>query len=274
MNKNKYSLQIKCPCNSSVSKFFYEYKKKPKLETNFNLEGQQYLRYYKQCISCKHLFAYHNIDLSNLYNNDYLDATYSGVAGMKKRFDYIMKLPLKKSDNKQRVKRILNFLKSYSSSNSKNLLDVGAGTGVFAKSFQLRKWNVHTIETDLRTVNYLNGLGIRSINKDIRKIKNFGKVKFDLITFNKVLEHVEEPISLLKSSLKFLKKNSLVYLEVPDVSASIQGKNREEFFIDHHHIFSVTSASIMVQKAGLHVKQISSFVEPSGKYTIALFASN
>jgi hypothetical protein len=145
MKLNKYSLQITCPCNNSTSKFFYEYKKKPKLETNFNLEGQKYIRYYKQCISCKHLFAYHNIDLSNLYKNNYLDATYSSVAGMKKRFDYIMKLPLKKSDNKQRVKRILNFLKTYSNSKNKNLLDVGAGTGVFAKSFQIHKWNVHTI---------------------------------------------------------------------------------------------------------------------------------
>ena len=274
MKKNKYFLSITCPCDNGKSKLFYKYTKKPEFETNFDLKGQKYVRYYKQCNLCKHLFAYHNIDLSNLYNDNYLDATYSNVQGMKKRFNYIMKLPIKKSDNKQRVQRILNFLNLNSISKTKNLLDVGTGTGVFAKSFQLKKWKVKTVETDSRTVEYLSNLGIQSINKDIRKIKNFGNLKFDLITFNKVLEHVEDPIALLKSSLKFLKKNSFVYLEVPDIRASIEGKKREEFFIDHHHVFSVPSASIMVEKAGLHIKKIESIVEPSGKFTIALFAYN
>ena len=145
MRNNNYLLKLCCPCKNSKSKVFYKYTIKPKLETKFNLNTQKYIRYYKQCLLCKHLFASHKIDLSNLYSSNYLDATYSGIKGMKKRFNYIMKLPIKKSDNKQRVNRIIHFLKLNLKNNSKKLLDVGAGTGVFAKSLQLKKWDVKTV---------------------------------------------------------------------------------------------------------------------------------
>ena len=49
-------------------------------------------------------------------------------------------------------------------------------------------------------------------------LKNLSKLnskKFDLISFNKVLEHVKNPIMLLKSSKRFLNENGIVYIEVP-----------------------------------------------------------
>ena len=48
------------------------------------------------------------------------------------------------------------------------------------------------------------------------------KKKFDLITLNKVLEHVENPVNFLKNSIKFLKKDGLIYIEVPDSKAKIK----------------------------------------------------
>ena len=93
------------------------------------------MRFYKKCEICEHLFGYHKINLKNLYKSSYLDSTYSDVETMKKRFDYVMNLPFSKSDNRQRVKRILDFVKV--NSKNKKLLDVGAVIGVFARCFQL-----------------------------------------------------------------------------------------------------------------------------------------
>ena len=54
----------------------------------------------------------------------------------------------------------------------------------------------------------------------LKKLSKFKfKKKFDLISFNKVLEHLKNPIMLLKSSKRFLNKNGIVYIEVPDIKA-------------------------------------------------------
>ena len=42
-------------------------------------------------------------------------------------------------------------------------------------------------------------------------------------------------------SQKILFEKGFVYIEVPDVAASIKGKNREEFYLDHLHVFSKNS---------------------------------
>lgn len=269
--KNKFKLNVKCICGINKNKILFTYKKKPKNETDFKIKKNKYIRFYRKCLHCSHVFGDHKIDLSNLYDSAYLDSTYNNIDGMKKRFNYIMKLPFKKSDNKQRVKRILDFLKINSNFIKKTLLDVGAGTGVFAKSFINEKWNVETIEPDIRTVKYLNDLGIKSYCQDIR---NFNKNrKYNLVTFNKVLEHVENPIELLKSTKKYMTKKSFLYVELPDMIASKYGKDREEFFIDHHHVFSISSATFLLEKSGFIVKKIERIVEPSGKFSIYLFAS-
>ena len=82
--------------------------------------------------------------------------------------------------------------------------------------------------------------------------------KFDLVTFNKVLEHVEDHIFFLKKSIKLLKKN-LIYVEVPSVSAmnDKQGKEREELHLTHHHVFSKQSLENIFQFS--KIRQLQKF---------------
>ena len=44
-------------------------------------------------------------------------------------------------------------------------------------------------------------------------------------------------------------------------------------FIEHHHVFSATSAAILVSRANLKVLRVDILHEASGKYTIAMFCS-
>jgi 2-polyprenyl-3-methyl-5-hydroxy-6-metoxy-1,4-benzoquinol methylase len=98
--------------------------------------------------------------------------------------------------------------------------------------------------------------------------------EYDVITFNKVLEHVEQPIEMLKKAKSFLNKNGFIYVEVPDGEmAAMEGKEREEFFIDHIHVFSFTSLSLLIQKSWLLPLVIERLKEPSTKYTIRAFCS-
>ena len=66
-------------------------------------------------------------------------------------------------------------------------------------------WEVYAAETDKILVKYLDNLGLNSILvKKSNKI-NINK-NFDLIVFNKVLEHVEKPLLYLKSIKSFSEK--------------------------------------------------------------------
>ena len=59
---------------------------------------------------------------------------------------------------------------------------------------------------------------------------------------HQVIEHVEDPIAMLAKSSRHLLSTGFVYIEVPDgESAAVAGSGREEFFIDHLYIFSLTS---------------------------------
>ena len=97
---------------------------------------------------------------------------------------------------------------------------------------------------------------------------------FDLITLNKVIEHVSNPAKFLKDHIFYLKNKGYLYLEVPDVDARYDkdGYNREEFFIEHHHGFSMTSLILMLNKLNLKIVKIEKIREPSSKYTIYCFA--
>ena len=138
------------------------------------------------------------------------------------------------------------------------LLDVGSGIGVFP--FQMKKhgWEIYGVEPDARTAKHLtDNVGI-CVYDNVASIEMDKNNYFDLITFNKVLEHVENPALILSSCLKFLKKNGFIYIELPDALASNDGSEREEFFIEHYHVFSPSSVNMLCERAGLKViKQIT-----------------
>ena len=94
----------------------------------------------------------------------------------------------------------------------------------------------------------------------------------DAITFNKVLEHVEDPVAMLAAARPLLAAGGFVYVEVPDAEgAAAHGPGREEFFIEHHHVFSAASTAMMAARAGLATLAVERLREPSGKFTLRAF---
>ena len=89
------------------------------------------------------------------------------------------------------------------------------------------KWKTQGIEFDKNYTNFCNKkLKLNIINKNFLSFKPTRK--FDLITFNKVLEHIANPRQLLKHATSLLNKNGVVYVEVPDSRVKKLGKFRDE----------------------------------------------
>lgn len=266
-------LTLSCPCGSAHTRPGFAYDAPPEGEMKFDLKGVPYRRSYAICEICGHWSGQHELDLSALYGRDYVDVTYGGAAGMERRFNKIMALLPEHSDNRQRVARVNAFAAEHSPSGRRRLLDVGAGLGVFPAAMRDLGWDAVGLEPDPRTVEHLRIVaGVTALVDRIQDLDPAKTGLFSLISFNKVLEHIEEPIAFLAAALPLLETGGFIYIEVPDVAAAAEGPSREEFFIEHHHVFSPASLVMMAEKAGLSLKRLERLREASSKFTLAMFA--
>ena len=267
---------LQCPCTPSDTGAGFSYAAPPQGETRFDFGSAAYRRRYRVCETCGHWFGEHELDLSALYKQDYIDATYGGAQGLEQRFRKIMALPPEKSDNRQRVIRVSDYAARGGPypTGKRRLLDVGAGLGVFPAAMAEQGWDVVGLEPDPRNVAHLrDSVGITAFAERLEALDSATDGHFTAITFNKVLEHVEDPVSFLAAAIPLMEDRAFIYIEVPDVAAAVAGPGREEFFIEHHHVFSLASLALMVERAGFLPTRLERLREPSGKYTLAMFAT-
>jgi len=267
---------IHCPCNGAHVREVFSYDAPPEGETRFDLKDVLYKRAYDRCGLCEHFFARHAMDLTALYSTEYVDATYGGVEGMRLRLETLQALPPDRSDNAGRVSRILEYAQNVLqvSSDPPSILDVGAGIGVFPAAIKEAGWQVTAVEPDVRTARHLReAVGVNAIAGTLYELDSERVGRFDVVTFNKVLEHVEDPVALLRKGAEFVETDGFLYAELPDVAAAADGSGREEFFIEHHHVFSPQSFAALADRAGLSLATIERLREPSGKWTMRAFIS-
>lgn len=263
-----------CPiCGSLVLEKAFTYTTPPPGEVIFSFsKGDEYYREYWQCQDCGHFTAGYDFDISQLYKSDYTVSTYKDLEGIHNNFRRIISLDPIKSDNAGRVDRVQEFAKSYFKKlRGRRLLDVGSGLGVFPYAMKRLGWDCTVLDPDRCAVEYIEKyVHVKAVRADFLTVADLGK--FDIITFNKVLEHVGDPIAMLKRSGQFLKHGGFIYIELPDAEkAACEGEFREEFFIEHLHVFSLSSVRILAKKAGFEVLAVERLQEPSTKYTLRAF---
>jgi len=266
----------RCPITDNVeSRLIFSYKSPPAVEAPFpRAEMGSYYREVWQFMPCGHYVSVHQMKIDIGYNGPYLNATYVDDKSMKATFQRIIELPPKKSDNFWRFREIREFSRSwFVDSSDLELLDIGAGLGVFPYIVRKEGWRCTAIDPDKRSVKHLvDTVGVAAICGDFEELAVARQ--FDIITMNKVLEHVADPITMLRKTHEWLKPNGIVYVEVPDGEiASLHGLEREEFTIDHLHAFSLVSAALVAFRANYKVQKITRIQEPSSKYTIRMFLS-
>lgn len=265
---------MECPiCGNTSLYLIFSYTTPPLIETRYpGFDTIKYYRETRQCNHCLHFIAVQEIDLSLIYCGDYVTATYKDKAGVERTFERIISLPKEKSDNNGRVERINEFcIRYWGTLHNKSALDIGSGLGVFPYLMNKTGWSITALDPDQRAAEHISeNAGVHTICGDFFKVDI--QQKFDLITFNKVLEHVKDPVRMLAKSRDNLTEIGLVYVEVPDGDiAMIDGSEREEFTIDHLHIFSFISLAMTADKAGFYPVIIERLKEPSTKYTLRAF---
>lgn len=266
----RYCENLKCLGYYKNIHEIFKYTEKPPNEPDYGIKN--YKRKVVKCQNCNHFFAIHKINTNKFYKENY--SIISHGKNILKKFNKIKKLK-SQSDNFHRVNRFLNFFKK--NKNKKiSLLDVGSGLSIFLDAIKNKvKWKLIGIEPDINFVKFGReklGLNIIHSNLNIKKLNN---KKFEIISLNKVAEHIKNPILFLKQCKNLLKKNGYIYIEVPDGLTASKQKNanyREEFAIDHLHVFSLDSLNNLLNSSGFEVILIDKIQEKSGKFTLYAFA--
>src|SRR5262249_39022338 len=204
-----------CPCDQRFVAPAFTYTSPPAGETDFAFTGA-YARAYDRCELCGHWFGRHSLDLSQLYRRDYVDATYGGAEGLRRRFEAVMALPPERSDNAARADRVDAFAKASGIGPGAQLLDVGARLGLFPAVMKRRGWGVIALELDPRMAAHIvTAVGVPTKTVDLFEVAPEHVGFCHAVTFNKVLEHVEDPVALLARSRAFLAEGAFVYIELP-----------------------------------------------------------
>lgn len=265
---------LQCPCESRHLEPAFQYDAPPAGETAFECAEGAYRRAYSRCGLCGHWFSENEMDLGSLYGGAYVDNTYGDR--MRQTFERILALPPERSDNAGRVATLVDFaVRHFPVGTAPRLLDVGSGLGVFPCRMKEAGWRCTALDPDERAARHAREvIGIEAVTGDFMKIDLSSIGPFDVVTFNKVLEHVEDPVAMLARSRQLLVPAGFVYFEVPDgEGASVEGPGREEFFIEHHHVFSTASAALLAGRAGFNPLLTQRLREPSGKFTLRVFAT-
>ncbi|GIX47110.1 MAG: hypothetical protein KatS3mg131_1321 [Candidatus Tectimicrobiota bacterium] len=263
---------LHCPCQGAWLAPLFVYTAPPAGETRFAPPSAPYRRTVWRCRLCGHCVSQHAMDPAALYAGAYVEATY-GDEGLRRAFARIVSLPPARSDNAGRVRRLLAFAAAHfgPAAPPPTLLDVGSGLGVFVHAMRAAGWRCTALDPDPRAVRHARDVvGVAAVCGDFLQVRDLGR--FDVVTFNKVLEHVADPVAMLAKSACHLQPGGFVYVEVPDADAARrEGPEREEFFIEHLHVFSAASLALLAQRAGFWVRQLARLHEPSGKYTLYAF---
>ncbi len=147
---------------------------------------------------------------------------------------------------------------------SEKFLDVGCGEGFLLSTFEEKGWDVLGLD--------FSAYGVGKFNPHLAKRLIVGDIydsldslikqnrKFDCINLGNVLEHVLNPISLLRNLKKLMHGNAVLSITVPNDFSRLQvslyesKKIKEQYWIavpDHLNYFSYKSLCETAAQAGL-----------------------
>ena len=265
-----------CPiCSSSNTKIIAELHKRPDGETPFAIPEDQYFRAFYHCENCHIYFAEHNYDFDELYRGQYNASTYANK--ITKTYEKIMNLPEGTSDNQLRCARVDAKLNSLNRPAEKTrILDVGSGLSVFLGRMKSLGYPGVAIDPDPISIQHaIEYIGLEG--GFCGNVEDYNpNLPFQVLSMNKVLEHVRDPLKLLKDGLQHLETGGLCYLELPDgknALAHAKLEEREEFFIEHYYAYSLLSMKKLMKDAGLVDLEVVEIHEPSDKYSLYAFGT-
>lgn len=148
------------------------------------------------------------------------------------------------------------FLLQKFGKSSGNVLDVGCGNGFFLRYMKTKGWGVLGIEPNPYARKNAFSLGVKT-KPTFTGLKHSS---FDVIMLRYTLEHLRNPSSMLKKIKKFLVKNGLLIIMVPNdfnpLQISVEKTGYEQWWVstpDHINYFNFKSLKQLLEKTDYDV---------------------
>ena len=216
------------------------------------------------CRSCKFIHVIpipSDQELNSFYDNEYYQKTKSDfISKNENEIDYWNLV----FDEK------LVTIEKLISSKSKRILDIGSGPGFFLRRAKRRGWDVIGVEPSPLACNYAKEQNIPTIQNFFHEVTSNEIGKFDAIHTFDVLEHVNDPIGIIKKAYSLLKRGGVIVVEVPNDFNPLQklvqkSLKKKEYWItlssdsknsgtlDHLNYFNFSSISDLIKRAGFKI---------------------
>lgn len=201
---------------------------------------------YTACTSCSHVstLPYPTTkDMEKHYAKKFIKGNYELLQNFRSQYNEIYKgmiVVLEKQLHKEG-----KTLKGLS------ILDVGCFTGEFLLLLKEKGADVYGLELQKDAVRIANKSLPGRVKKADVMHDPFPKKRFDIIALLGVVEHVTDPILLLKQSHKLLKPNGFLLIQTPN-SASFLAKTFGKYWppfepVEHIHLFGEKSMKIALK---------------------------
>ena len=143
------------------------------------------------------------------------------------------------------------------------LLEIGCGSGWQLEFLRQLGWTVEGLDLDATAVKVASARGLRvhlgSLNE-----QNFPENSFDAVVSSHVIEHVHDPVGLLKECRRILRPDGKLVIITPNVASWGHTWFRSNWLaLDpprHLHLFNATSLRRAAKDAGLTVSSLTTTV--------------
>lgn len=146
--------------------------------------------------------------------------------------------------------RMLDIIEKYKKSGK--ILDIGCGIGLFLYLAKRRKWREFGVEISKFASKFAkHNLNLNVYNTD--NLNNFSDNFFDVIVINHVLEHIENPLVILRQIEKKIKINGILLIGIPNINGIFPRIQKENWpsLQPLHHIYQFTpkTLELLLKKA-------------------------
>lgn len=251
-----------------------------RFEQSIGVSAYGYQRRWIECGTCgaaTNVLPQSSADKLSVLRSAYYEVDFAN-SNIGEKYSRVMALPAAQSDNAGRVARIIDFARKWVLPDAApRVLDIGAGTGVFLSRLIDQTggdWPCVGLEPDPQAAAHLRQLGkftvVEAMYQGQSDLKNF-----ELITLNKVLEHISDPVPFLQMVIGSMRRtDSLLYIEVPDkLTTSLRPPSDNILGALHCHLYDPVSIGYLARAAGIEIVRIDRIREPSGKLTVYAFGA-
>ena len=231
---------------------------------------------YVECVNCSHNYVTNRLkeeELIDFYKNSKAyQSTYTNQEQIERRIKEIYE---------PKLDWVLKIFKTKYGTKPRKILDVGTGSGHFVKLCHDRGIQCDGIEVSKSGLDFAkNNFNIKLHDKDIfNEWKFFSNKNYDIITCWGLIEHVTNPLELLKISSKILGKNEgMIVGSVPrldSLSSFIQRQFPNNVIrhldpLGHIQMFTDLSLSTMVHNSNFKLNSVWYFGMDAYEFLIQL----